>query len=91
MNNISECSATCLLNGVLHIWSEEIVAQDTPIISSNAVERAPMRMVTAMEEAMPGIKVNNESPDYGKSNRSKTINDGGITREEYCLKNPWAA
>ena len=89
MNDISECLATCLLHGVLHILSEEIVAED-PDISSTA-ESAPLRGVAAMEEALSGIEVNNESADYGESNGSKTIDDGGIKIKEYCLANPWAA
>ena len=88
-NDISECLAACLLNRVLHIWSEEIVAEDPDILST--VEGAPLRGIVAMEEAMSGIEVNDKSAEYSESNGSETIDEDGIKIEEYCLENPWAA
>ena len=89
MNTISECSAAHLLNGVLHIWSEEIVPDDPDVLST--VECASLRGVLTTEEAMSGIEVIGESVDCGKSKGSKTIDDDGTNIEEYFLKNPWAA
>ena len=90
MNDIFECLANHVLNGVVHIWSEEIVAEDTAGLS-NAVESVPLRGVAATREAMSGIEVNDKSADYGKRNGSETIDDGGIKCEEYCPRNPLVA
>ena len=62
MNTIFECSANCLLNGVLHIWSEEIVADDTANLSNSVESTVPIG-VAPTEEAISGIEVNDKSAD----------------------------
>jgi hypothetical protein len=73
MDNISECSTARLLNGVLYIWSGGMVTDNMTNLS-NAMESTMLRGVTAMEEAMSSILVNDEPTDVSDIDVGKAIN-----------------
>ena len=91
MNNIAECSASRLLNGINHIWSDEINACRETEDEANEKESA-LAAVCAREKAMEGIAVDESSKDRGEvpSVEEATSAD---TRNlpEFCVGGPWKA
>ncbi len=95
MKVISECSASRLLNGVNHIWSEQIcesredVDEDTPMSDAEAMQQAAeIREVAAREDAMNGIIVD-ESREDNPIGDDKDSKLDGVPLPKYCLTNPW--
>jgi hypothetical protein len=74
-NNTFECSNTCLLNGVLHIWSEKIadtVGNDSTAVLTNVVRTQVLRQVAATKDAMMGSDVDHKSTNFDEVNANKT-------------------
>ncbi len=95
MSLISECSASRLLNGVNHIWSEQIdeshedVDEDMPISEAEAMRQAAeICEVMAREDAMNGVVVDDSREDTPIGDEEDSQLDA-MPLPEFCLKSPW--
>ena len=61
MKDVEECSATRLLNGVMHLWSDNLI----PTASGGQSAADDILEIAAQEEAMDSIVVNESSVDMG--------------------------
>ena len=95
MSSVAECSASHLLNGVNHIWSEEINACRDDASNDYGEPGESSAEISAREEAMERIQVQEASEDRGESGDSKgeTIAGvaGGGCLPEFCLASAWDA
>ena len=95
MSSVAECSASHLLNGVNHIWLEEINACQDDALDDNGELGESIAKISTQEKAMQRIQVQEASEERGESGDSEgeTIAGvvGGGCLPEFCLASAWDA
>ena len=89
IRDYDECSASCLLNGVNHIWTEQIIAPSDGLDGSANEEEinkeaASACLTIAQGQAMNNLVVAADCIDVGDK-----VNKDFTKLHKYCISNPW--
>ena len=81
MHHVVQCSAFCLMNGVINIWMEQIIALSN--VSDVAAARA--RLIIAQEHVRTELIVAADCVNVGNK-----VNKDPTKLHKYCISDPWS-
>ena len=90
IHDVVECSASCLLNGINHIWSEQIIApSDVSDVAAddqyNDDEATRACLIIAQEQVMTDLVIAADCEDTGDE-----VNEDPTKLHKCCILNPWS-
>ena len=89
MKSVEDCSASRLLNGINHIWSDEINACRDDCSDDGGGKEDRFAALIAREKAMQGIQVEETSEDRGNYDDKEIATSAGGSGDkplpEFCV------
>ena len=96
MKDVVECTATRLLNGICHIWSNDMdPGNDTAFDKDNTNDMVEddqlneARRVLEQEEAMANVVVQDDCIDMGSDDTNEVGAQSDSSIHKYCVTSPW--